>query len=300
MIVYNTKAWFRLLFTYHGTVLPAVIPRLILTALWVAVVVQVDQWTRPYLRFPAMGHTLMGAVVGFLIVLRTNTAYERFWEGRKLWGGIVNSSRNLVREAAAFASHARELAELNIGYVLAVKQLLRGSRDLSEVAPWIPADDWNKVEGSTNPPVAISYLMGRWVQRRLSEGQLNAILAQHIDDRIRELIDHQGACERILKTPIPLNYAVHIKQFLTLYVVTLPFVVVGMFDGLGEGMCWLTIPAVLVIAFALGGVEEAGVEVEDPFGTDPNDLPLEAICATIERDVRRLAEIAESPAKGQE
>src|SRR5688500_7007386 len=118
MIAYQPKRWFRLLFAFHGTVLPALLHRLALLSLWTVVVVLIDFQAPGSFSLDALGHTLMGALVGFLIVLRTNTAYERFWEGRKLWGGIVNSSRNLVRQAAAFAPPARELAELNVAYVL--------------------------------------------------------------------------------------------------------------------------------------------------------------------------------------
>jgi ion channel-forming bestrophin family protein len=134
--------------------------------------------------------------------------------------------------------------------------------------------------------------MGCWVQARRAEGKLDSILAQHLDERIRELIDYQGACERILKTPIPFNYAVHIKQFLTLYLFTLPFVLIPVIN---PGFKWLSLPIVLLIGFALSGIEEAGVEVEDPFGTDPNDLPLESICSTIERDLTRLSALCEPP-----
>ena len=99
---------------------------------------------------------------------------------------------------------------------------------------------------------------------------------------VRALLDNQGGCERILKTPIPFAYAVHIRQMLAIYVVTLPFALVG-------EMGWATIPTVAVVAFGMIGIEEAGNEIEDPFGTDPNDLPLEALCATIAKDVAALA-----------
>jgi len=116
--------------------------------------------------------------------------------------------------------------------------------------------------------------------------------AVHLDERVRELVDLQGGCERILKTPIPFAYAVHIKHFLVLYLLSMPFVLVGK-------MGWYAVPVTMVISFALSGVEEAGVEIEDPFGYDPNDLPLESICAAVERDAARLAELGH-PARPDE
>jgi putative membrane protein len=98
-------------------------------------------------------------------------------------------------------------------------------------------------------------------------------------------LDHQGACERILRTPIPFAYAVHIKQLLMVYLATLPLALVPL-------MNWGAVPAVIVIAFGLLGIEEAGVEIEDPFGDDPNDLPLENLCAVIARDTAALADMA--------
>ncbi len=292
MIAYDPKCWLRLLFSWKGTVLPRLLPRVAGFGLLAVLAVLIDEYVVTVRFFDAIGHTLMGAMVGFLIVLRTNTAYERFWEGRKLWGGIVNSSRNLLREASAFAGPADDLDDLVVAYVLALKQLLRRETDFSEIRPWVSEEVYARATASENPPLVLSYYLAAWIEHRRAEGRLDAILAVHLDERVRELVDHQGACERIFKTPIPFTYAVHIKQFLVLYLLTLPFVLVGK-------MGWLAIPMTMVISFGLSGVEEAGVEIEDPFGYDPNDLPLEGICSTIERDATRLADVARPEPPGE-
>jgi putative membrane protein len=288
MITYDPRNWLAMLFSFRGTVVPAILPRVVLFTSLAAGLAAFDQFVAPIRKIDHLGHTLTGVVVGFLLVLRTNTAYDRFWEGRKLWGGIVNATRNLVRQAAVYAGQAGELANLVSAYVIGVKQHLRHDRDLSEAKPWVSAELFAQLEKQENPPLLLSSHLSAWIERRRMEGKIDSITAMQIEDRVRELIDLQGACERILKTPIPFNYAVHIKQFLMIYLVTLPFVFVSLWD-------WLAVPVVAVISFGLSGIEEAGVEVEDPFGDDPNDLPLEALCFTIVRDSGTLAEYGGKP-----
>jgi putative membrane protein len=281
MILYDPKNWLGLLFSLRGTVLPVIWPRLVFLGVLAVLVASYSTFFSRLEEVNPLGHTLTGVVVGFLIVLRTNTAYDRHWEGRKLWGGIVNSSRNLVRQAAAFTGRTDELASLVSAYAIALKQYLRRDKDLTELSPWLPDHIYEEVIHTDNPPLAVAESIAAWIQRRLKAGDLDSVTAVHLDERVRELIDLQGGCERILKTPIPFNYAVHIKQFLMLYLVTLPFVLVRLVG-------WLAVPMTLVVSFGLIGIEEAGVEVEDPFGTDPNDLPLESFCFTIARDTASL------------
>jgi ion channel-forming bestrophin family protein len=287
MIAYDPKGWLPLLFSYQGTVIPRVLGRVGLLAgitLGVWLVTELVPGTAPAFKpFKPLGHTLIGVALGLLIVFRNNCSYDRYWEGRKLWGGIVNTSRNLVRGAAAYAGDARDLANLVTAYVLALKQHLRADKDLSEVQPLVPAAVLDHAASTTNPPSILAYHMSTWVRDRMAAGKLDPVAAQALEGHVRALLDSQGGCERILRTPIPFAYAVHIKHLLMLYLVTLPFILVG-------EMNWVAIPTVAAIAFGLLGIEEAGVEIEDPFGDDPNDLPIETICATIGRDTAALAD----------
>ncbi len=283
MLTYEPKRWIRLIFSWQGTVLPRILPRMLAVGGFATLVAIVEHHVIPLKPFEGMPLPVLGLVLGFLVVLRTNTAYDRFWEGRKLWGGIVNSTRNLVRQALAFTGEGKELAELIVAYTLALKQRLRRENDLAEVRPWVSPSQFEELAASANPPLSLSYQITLWIERQRRSGVLSDILVRHLDERVRELMDYQGGCERILRTPIPFNYAVHIKQFLMIYLFTLP---IGLVPNLG----WYAVPTTLMIAFGLIGIEEAGVEVEDPFGYDPNDLPLEAICANIEREILALAE----------
>lgn len=301
MISYDPKGWLRLIFAYKGTIIPRVLVRVgLLVALTVGVLIarEVILWLTappkdapvvaadPLKPFKPLGHTLIGVALGLLIVFRNNCSYDRYWEGRKLWGSIVNSSRNLMRGAAvAVAEESKVLAGLVTAYALALKQHLRNDKDIAEIREHVSPEVYDRAAGAGNPPAVIAFHMSRWILDRQRENQLDPVAAQGLESQVRNLLDNQGGCERILRTPIPFAYAAHIKQLLFLYLLSLPFILVG-------EMGWVAIPSTAAIAFGLLGIEEAGVEIEDPFGDDPNDLPIETMCATIGRDAKATAEMA--------
>lgn len=272
MIDYPRGRWVALTLAWRGTVLQRTLPGVVALAL-LAVGLQLGRVVLAIdLEVPPLAHNLIGVALGLLLVFRTNASYDRYWDGRRQWGGIVNTSRNLVRASASYLpDFAPEMARLAAAFPRALKQHLRGSRELGE----LPED--LRFEGNT--PLLITRAMSRWIAEH--HATLPAEAARALEGYVALLVDHQGACERILRTPMPFAYVVHIRQLLLLYLVSLPFVVV---PTLG----WLAPPAVAFIAMGLLGIEEIGVEIEEPFGTDPNDLPIEAMCATIERDVKGL------------
>lgn len=299
MVSYDPKAWFRVLLSYQGTVIPRVIGRVLILGLitlaWWLIHMLLLSYNEPLgklIGIDPLGHTLIGVAVGLLIVFRNSSSYDRYWEGRKMWGSIVNTSRNLARGAAVFAGPAEDLANLLAAYALALKQHLRNIKDIEEIKELVPEPLYQRATASANPPSMIAEAMTAWIHQRMTEGRIDSNLARTFESYVAILLDCQGACERILRTPIPFAYAVHIKQLLMLYLVTLPLVIV-------PKMGWAATFVVAAISFGLLGIEEAGVEIEDPFGDDPNDLPIEAICATIQRDTMALAKTAEAPQVNQ-
>ncbi len=291
MINYDPKGWLRVTFSYGGTVIPRVLGRLaLLVVLTVALLLikeHVSGTDAIFKPFKPLGHTLIGVALGLLIVFRNNCSYDRYWEGRKLWGGIVNASRNLLRGAAAYIGDVKELANLVAAYSLALKHHLRNNKDITEIEKIVSPEVFAQATAAANPPSIIAYHMSAWIKARADEKKIDSHTAYGLETQVRTLLDCQGGCERILRTPIPFAYAVHIKQLLMLYLITLPFILV-------MEMNWVAVPTVAAIAFGLLGIEEAGVEIEDPFGDDPNDLPVEAMCATIARDTSALAEIGKA------
>ncbi len=288
MIEYDRDNWWRICFAFRGTVLPHVLGRVgILTGFCLALDWLNDHFVRNRdIELPALdplGHSVLGVAVSMLIVFRTNAAYGRFWEARTLWGQIVNNSRSLVRMAAVYAAPADGLARLVAAYVLAIKQNLRDDPDLSAVRLLVSGWQYDRLKMVRNPPSALARALSEWVEQRQKEGKIDTITATSLDRLITELVNSQGGCERIHRTPMPFAYASLIKLVLLVYLGTLPFVFV-------DKMGYAAPLVVAVVAFGMLGIEEAGVEIEGPFGRGPNHLPLDQICDSIARDTAELAE----------
>lgn len=242
--------------------------------------------------------SLVGVILSIILVFRTNTAYDRWWEGRKLWGSLVNHSRNLAiqidasfpaDDRASRAAFARAIAN----FAIALSGHLRGGANPSALVG--PGPD--EVDGlATNVHVAghlPARIAGEIVARvhaARREGAIDGIDVLAMKPHTQALLDVAGACERIRKTPIPFSYNVFIKLFIVLYAAILP---VGLVPEYG----YLSVPLVMLIIFALLGLELMAEEIEDPFGLDCNDLPTETIAATIRGDV---AEILGAPAAPHE
>jgi putative membrane protein len=221
-----------------------------------------------------LGHSVLGMALSLLIVFRTQSSNSRFWEARAMWGSIVNDCRSLVRMGAVYAGPADELARLVAAYSLAIKQNLRDSSDLTELRPLVSGWQYDQMTKARNPPTVVALALSDWVRRRQKEGRIDSITAMSMDRVITNLVAAQGGCERIHLTPLPFVYAGLIKQLLLVYLITLPFVLI-------PTMSYAAPLALAVVAFAMLGIEEAGVEIEDPFGSDPNHLPIDQICQGI-------------------
>ena len=211
----------------------------------------------------------------------------RIWEGRSHWGVIVNSSRNLARAAAAYTKEGREIAGLIASYVISLRHALRGSRDLSETGPFLPDELREVAESFGNQPTAIAAGMTHWVARQARNGILNPEMTRHCEWLIAEMVSAQGGCEKIQKTPLPFAYVSLIKLMILAYLATLPLV-------LCAKLGWFSPLVMAVVALGMFGMEETSVEIEDPFGFQPNCIDLEVITITITRDAGQLAGFADS------
>jgi putative membrane protein len=240
--------------------------------------------------FPETAHSLVGVALGLLLVFRTNASYDRFWEGRKQWGAMVNESRNLARSASVHLAAApdlvRPLLMWTSVFAWATMHRLRGRSELGAIAAQLPPAEVLAVKAEGHGPLAVSRRMTALIAEARRRGLISDYVLISIDRNVQLLIDYMGACERIRNTRIPYAYMVHLRRALILYCYTLPFALLDRFG-------WGTIVAVLLIAYTLFGIEEIGVEIEDPFGEDLNDLPLDRICETIEGDLKNTAETLE-------
>jgi putative membrane protein len=292
MIEYERTQWWRVIFSFSGTVMPRILGRVgVLTGLCLTMCLLnvVDDYVLGENRYglPEMdqlGHSVLGVALGMLIVFRTNTAYNRWWDARSHWGVLINASRNLARAGAAYAAPADDLARLIAAYPIAVKQKLRGSSNFEELSGLVPGRLYEKLVKAQDPPGVLARALSDWIQRRQAEGRLQPLQAVHLEELVAMLVDQQGGCEKIRRTPLPFVYAALIKQVLLLYLVTLPFVLVAR-------MGFAAPLVIAVVSLGMLGIEDAGVEIENPFGEDPNSLPLEGLCATIARDAKEACAV---------
>ena len=285
MIQYDPHKWLDHFFDIRGSLVREIGLRVALCVAWSAAVVAFHQRVHP-VGTPSLLHTLMGVALGMLLVFRTSSSYDRFWEGRKLWGGIVNETRNLVRTATVhLRSDPALLAKLTrwtAAYPWAAMHSLRGTDGLGPQAHELPPGETKDALDAQHTPLAIATVMTACLREARDRGLISDIVLTSMDLNIQQLVDYLGGCERIRKTPMPFAYAVHLRRALVLYCFTLPFAMVETFG-------WTTVIDVLVLAYTFFGIEEIGVEIEGPFGHDDNDLPLEDICETIHKNLYALA-----------
>ncbi len=283
--------WFKVAFKIQGSVIPTIFGRVLLCGAF-GLFISVLSFYKLPIAAKAFGGIIPSIVLGLLLVFRTNTAYERFWEGRKAWGTMVNNIRNLSRsiwvaidELDLNHRHEKEqILKLLIAFAVSTKLHLRSQAVDDRLSKLVSSSQFEKLQSTTNPPLEIAFWIGDYLQSKYEQNQINLYQMNELQMLLNGLVDVLGACERILRTPMPMAYAIHLKQLLILYCLLLPFQVV-------EELRWWTAPAIALVSFTLFGIEAIGVEIENPFGTDPNDLPLDTICNTIERNIEDLISI---------
>ncbi len=285
MIDYDPHIWRDHLLDFRGSVLRKVLPRVLIVAVWACLVGWFHQ-TFFKVNVPSTAHALVGLALGLLLVFRTNASYDRFWEGRRQWGTIINATRNLARGSAALMRDTPELGERlrlwTAGFANAVMHRLRDQASLGEMAVLLPTDEVTSSIQSGNVPLAASIQMSSTIAEARRRNALTDHEQMLMDIQVANLIDAAGACDRIHRTPLPFAYVVHLRRCLAIYCLTLPFATL---DGFG----WGQVAVSSLVSFILLGIEEIGVEIEDPFGCDENDLPLEDFCQTVQRDLNSIA-----------
>ena len=305
-----TQNWFRSTVRWRGSVLPAILPRSLICGASGVLITILHQLGWP-VGIPALAGLVPNLVLGLMLVFRTNTAYERFWEGRRLWGSLVNVSRNLARQIwtnvaereaddtvpgrqsdtvpGAQSDREAKAATLRllVAFAVATKLHLRQQPVNQELEQLLPSSKFFKLKQMNNPPLEVAFWIGDYLQQQYQRDRLHIHQLIAMQELLNGMVDSLGGCERILKTPIPLAYMIHLRQLLLLYCLTLPFQFVS---DLG----WWTSLVVVLISFTLFGIEEIAVEIENPFGQDANDLPLDAICETMLRNVEDLMTLTPS------
>jgi putative membrane protein len=240
----------------------------------------------------AIPFTLMGLPLAIFLGFRNNAAYDRYWEGRKQWGDLIARSRNLARQCLglidvdvpfAAADHAGDvrarMLRHAVAFAHALRHHLRKSDAEQDVAPWLAPGEWARVRELPNLPQALLLEMGADLAQCLRERRIDPLLAPTLDATLSAMNGVATACERIRGTPIPFSYTLLLHRTAYLYCILLPF---GLVDAIGD----LTPVVTAVVAYTFFGLDALGDEIEEPFGDSDHDLPLHAICRTIEIDMR--------------
>jgi len=305
MMVPKRGSWLRLILRYRGTELPRTKYRI----LGVVVLSSLVTWAETVLddgtfhtELTALPFQLVGVALSIFIGFRNNAAYDRWWEGRRLWGSLINTSRSLTRQILTMVSEVpegrtlgtEERAEIRalqgevvrrvIAFVHALRLQLRDLDDLKDLEPFLAADELASLKSETNRPSAISKGTADRVMAAWSRGWIHPFHVSVIEQSLVALTDIQGGCERIKASPIPLSYTTLIHRIVALYCYGLTF-------GIVRDVGLLTPVVVLVVSYAFFGLDTIGDEIEQPFGTDDNDLPLDQMTRLIEVNLlERLGE----------
>ncbi|MBF0538552.1 MAG: hypothetical protein HQL03_09910 [Nitrospirae bacterium] len=288
MIYYDNKAWLTLLLTLRGSVLKSILPRITIFAAVSAIITLIHSYVIK-INTPSTPWSIVGVALGLMLVFRTNTAYERYWEGRRMWGSIINSTQNLAIDLIAYISSdhteslklRQRLFKLLTAFPILVKQRLREQNDVEELRSFLTNSEIAVLEKSFNMPVNLIAMIKKTLYMCLKLGILNQPHLTILNSNLSDLMNSLANCERIRFTPLPLAYALHLKRFMYLFCTTIPITLVGTFG-------WWTVPFGALIAYAFIGIEEIGIEIEDPFGDDPNDLPLDEFCEVIKTTLQDI------------
>ncbi|UHG92463.1 bestrophin family protein [Spirosoma oryzicola] len=310
MIRYNSKDWFRFLFTFNRAdtarkLFPALVGVSVYAFIIVHFIEQLGFSENAHLKNFSLMHTLLSFVISMLLVFRTNSAYDRWWEGRKLWGSLVNNCRNMALKLDQLLETDQTENRLFFkamisNFAFALKNHLRQNsfeQEFTESSSF----PISKLHLDEHVPQQIALA----IFGRINELQRKGVLlAEHmlvLNPEVQSLMDICGACERIKNTPIPFSYSSFIKKFIVVYCLSLPL-------GYVHALHYLVIPLVVFVFYVLASLEIIAEEIENPFGTDDNDLPLETICANIHKTVNQsfdhttlraqMAETSEKPRKG--
>jgi ion channel-forming bestrophin family protein len=302
MMVPKNTSWLSTVVKYRGTELPRTKKRILGVLVLAIIVTVVEEVTEDVIvDLTTVPFTLTGVALSIFLGFRNNAAYDRWWEGRKLWGGLVNSTRTTARqiltligpsdlrampaeERTALLALRKELVYRVIAFTHALRLALRDHDDLTDLEPLLSSEEIEELRGQANRPVAITQGTAERLRAAYDKGLIHAMHLSTLEASLTSLTDLQGGCERIKSTPIPFSYTTLIHRIVALYCYGLPF---GLVSGVGH----FTPVVVVVVSYAFFGLDTVGDEIEQPFGTDANDLPLSAISRMIEVNLRqRLGE----------
>ena len=290
MRAYNTKNFLKILVSLHKTdTLKILFPTILLVGIYCYGVYYLEV---EYLHLNSkssisnigMIHSLLGFVLSLLLVFRTNTAYDRWWEGRKLWGKLVNDSRNFVIKINSILPENDVKNRTQIAKYLRFFPYFLASHLSKESTRLVLDEDFSDLQKELqhHPPAELVFLLTKKLYQLKKENKISDTEMLFLDTQLSGFLDVCGGCERIKNTPIPYSYSSFIKKFIIFYVMALP---VANVVNLGGFM----IPITMFVYYVLMSLELIAEEIEDPFNNDENDIPMEAISQNIEGSINLIS-----------
>lgn len=286
MVQYNPKDWITFIFRFHkADTFRQLLPMMFFIGLYSGVVgyLEVEYLNLPeksYVRNLGAMHGMLGFVISLLLVFRTNTAYDRWWEGRKMWGGLVNNSRNLALKLSAILKNEHDrvyFRKIISSYASILNKHLKNEETGLMLFEGLDL----KIDHEKHRPNQVAKMMFEKINDLYTSGKITGDQLIILNAEIQSFTDICGACERIKNTPIPYSYSAFLKKFIFFYVMTLPF-------GYAFSLGYYVVPVVVFIFYVLASLELIAEEIEDPFGDDENDLPTKKIAENIKRHVEEI------------
>jgi putative membrane protein len=328
MIIVGRNSWLSVLFKWRGTPLARTWRRVLFVTVVAAVITTVDLLNETHFHpnLTPLPFQLVGLALGIFLGFRNNTSYDRFWEGRKLWGALVNTSRTFTRQALTLVGNVPdgrratdgastpypgagpsegsgpdaealrafhvEMVRRMAAYVHCLRHHLRDEEPFEKMSEFLPAREVQALRLESNWPAALLQTMAHRIRHAWERGWIHPQHVPALDASLTSLCDIQGGCERIKSTPIPFSYTALIHRIVALYCFALPFGIVATVGA-------YTPVVVAIISYAFFGLDAVGDEIEDPFGKDANDLPLTSLSTMIEINVRQRIGDQDLPARVQ-
>ncbi|WP_336241191.1 bestrophin family protein [Citrobacter freundii] len=294
MIVRPQQHWMRLIFVWHGSVLSKIFSRLLLNFLLsIAVIIMLPWYTMLGIKFTLAPFSILGVAIAIFLGFRNNACYSRYVEARHLWGQLMIASRSLLREVKTTLPDDAELGQfvrLQIAFAHCLRMTLRRNPQAKPLAKYLSEKDLQTVFAAQSPANRILLLMGEWLAVRRRNGQLSDILFHSLNNRLNDMSAVQAGCERIANTPVPFAYTLILHRTVYLFCIMLPFALV-------VDLHYMTPFISVLISYTFISLDTLAEELEDPFGTENNDLPLDAICNAIEIDLLQMNDETNVPAK---
>lgn len=283
MIKYNPKTWLLHIFKfYKSDTLKILLPEIILMGVYTLAICYFElkyAEDLKYFKNALSIHSLIGFVLSLLLVFRTNTAYDRWWEGRKLWGQLVNTSRNAATKVEVMIPD--QDAKKRLKKLLTVFPIVLKDHLLKKITQDYSVGIEDEGKERVHHPSFVVGKMYAEVKALLEKGKISHEEFLSLDKELSQLLEITGACERIKNTPIPFSYSIFIKKFIFIYCFTLP---VGLVPDFHYG----SVPFSMFIFYVLVSIEILAEEIEDPFGDDENDLPMTEIAGNIKKSIGEI------------